>query len=210
MLFYRSWTWYWVLVAKTSRLFWQLMYAFLTSLPTFVLTFTECRGGGGNTAFRTQTLCPFGVGRIPMVSFYQWPYVQDTGAPTIHGKPGSLTCPVQITNTREHFSWEEPVHISFLVILVEVRGIELAIPGSAIKCFTTESNPLAFFAYPIFQHYVSRGYALWARHATVKKFQFIFTKETQYIHIMCRSCKSQIQRHVQSSVRHVRFIMRND
>jgi len=31
----------------------------------------------------------------------------------MHGKPGSLTCPVQITNTRKHFSWEEPVHISF-------------------------------------------------------------------------------------------------
>jgi len=31
----------------------------------------------------------------------------------------------------------------FLVILVGVRGgVELAIPGSAVECFTTEPNPL--------------------------------------------------------------------
>ena len=27
-------------------------------------------------------------------SFYKWRIVQDTGAPTTHDKPGSLTCPV--------------------------------------------------------------------------------------------------------------------
>jgi len=30
--------------------------------------------------------------------------VQDTGAPTTHDKPGSLTCPVYSIDTREHFS----------------------------------------------------------------------------------------------------------
>ena len=52
-------------------------------------------------------------------------------------------CPVLSIDTGEHYSWEEPVHISFLVILVRVRGVELAIPGSAVECFTTEPNPLA-------------------------------------------------------------------
>jgi len=33
-----------------------------------------------------------------------------------------------------------------LVILVGVRGIELAIPESAVECITTEPNPLAFIA----------------------------------------------------------------
>jgi len=32
---------------------------------------------------------------------------------------------------------------AILVILVGVRGIELAIPWSAVKRFTTEPNPLA-------------------------------------------------------------------
>jgi len=31
---------------------------------------------------------------IQIVSFYLWTIVQDTGAPTTHDKPGSLTCPV--------------------------------------------------------------------------------------------------------------------
>ena len=26
--------------------------------------------------------------------YLTWPIVQDTGAPTTHGKPGSLTCPL--------------------------------------------------------------------------------------------------------------------
>ena len=30
-----------------------------------------------------------------------------------HNKPGCLTYPVNSTDTREHFSWEEPVHIQF-------------------------------------------------------------------------------------------------
>jgi len=31
---------------------------------------------------------------IKIVSFYQLTILQDTGAPTAHDKPGSLTCPV--------------------------------------------------------------------------------------------------------------------
>jgi len=31
---------------------------------------------------------------IKIVSFYKWTILQDTGAPTAHDKPGSLTCPV--------------------------------------------------------------------------------------------------------------------
>jgi len=30
-----------------------------------------------------------------------------------------------------------------------VRGIELAIPGSAVECFTTEPNPLAILLYKV-------------------------------------------------------------
>jgi len=32
---------------------------------------------------------------------------------TTHDKLGSLMCPVYITDAWEHFSWEEPVRISF-------------------------------------------------------------------------------------------------
>jgi len=51
---------------------------------------------------------------MQFVRFYKWPIVQNTGAPTTHDKPGSLTCPVYSTDTWEHFSRKEPVHISFL------------------------------------------------------------------------------------------------
>jgi len=40
--------------------------------------------------------------------------VQDTGAPNTHDKPGSLTCPVYSTDTREHLSWKEPVHTNYV------------------------------------------------------------------------------------------------
>ena len=61
---------------------------------------------------------------IQTVRFYQWPIVHDTGAPTTHDKPGSLTCPMYSTDTQEHFSWEEQdlVHISFLVIFSWCEG----------------------------------------------------------------------------------------
>ena len=65
------------------------------------------------------------------------PIVQFTGASTTHDKPVSLTCPVKSTDTREHYSST----YLLLVILVGVRGIGLAIPGSAVKCFNTELNP---------------------------------------------------------------------
>jgi len=48
----------------------------------------------------------------------------------------------QSTDTREHFSWEEPVHNYIdllLVILVGVSGIELAIPGSAVLYHSAKS-----------------------------------------------------------------------
>jgi len=42
------------------------------------------------------------------------------------------------------FSWKETVHISFFSNFSwSEGGIELAIPGSAVECFTTEANPLA-------------------------------------------------------------------
>jgi len=44
------------------------------------------------------------------VSFYQWPTVQDTGAPKTKDKPCSLMCPVYSTDTLEHLSRKEPVH----------------------------------------------------------------------------------------------------
>jgi len=61
---------------------------------------------------------------------------------SFYGKPYSLTCPVYSTDTREHLSWKEPLHISFLVIfVVQSEGVKLAMPWSAVKCFTTEPVP---------------------------------------------------------------------
>jgi len=54
---------------------------------------------------------------------------------------GSLTCPVCSIDTQEHLSWEEPVCISFSVILVGVSGDGTRNPWWAVKCFTTEPNP---------------------------------------------------------------------
>ena len=51
---------------------------------------------------------------------------------------GSLiTCPVYSTDTREHLflGITHAVQYLLLVILVDVRGIELAIPGLAFTCF---------------------------------------------------------------------------
>jgi len=80
--------------------------------------------------------------------------VQDTGAPTTHDKPGSLTCPVLSIDTQEHFSWEEPVY-NFLSSYLVRRGIKLAIPGSAVECFTTEPNPLAVFFVQLKPQYIA-------------------------------------------------------
>jgi len=59
----------------------------------------------------TQTF-PFWRQDIQAVRFYYWPIVQDSGVPTAHDKPGSLTCPVYSTDTLEHLSWKEPHTIS--------------------------------------------------------------------------------------------------
>ena len=54
-----------------------------------------------------------------------------------------FTFTVYSTDKLEHFSWEEPVHISFFSIFVRMRGIQSAISGSSVKCFTTMPNQLA-------------------------------------------------------------------
>ena len=48
--------------------------------------------------------------------------------------------------TRSLFPGKNQYLSPFKVILIGVRGIELAIPGSAVKCFTTEPNPLAKYS----------------------------------------------------------------
>ena len=72
-----------------------------------------------------------GGGVLLLFSFAhsEWPIVQDTEAPTTHDKPGSLTCPVSSTDKREHFSWEEPVHISIFeknTVFIEVDVLAVA------------------------------------------------------------------------------------
>ena len=78
--------------------------------------------GGGGIAFIQQRTRDILIQRrgILIVSFYYLSIVQDTRASTTQDKPGSSTCPVYSNDTQEHFSWEEPVHISFLVIVVGV------------------------------------------------------------------------------------------
>ena len=56
-------------------------------------------GGPGGYCFCLAThsdALPIRRRGIQIVSFYKWPIVQDTGAPTTLDKPGSLTCPVYI------------------------------------------------------------------------------------------------------------------
>ena len=74
--------------------------------------------------------------------------MQDSGAPSTHDKPGSLTCPVYSTDKLEHFSLGRISSYLLLVILVSVRG-DLTILGLEVKCFTTEPNPLILTYYPL-------------------------------------------------------------
>jgi len=49
---------------------------------------------------------------------------------------------VYSTYTRELISREGQKHISFCLVIIVGVGVELATPGSAVKFFTTEQNPL--------------------------------------------------------------------
>jgi len=52
---------------------------------------------------------------IQSVSFFKWLIVQETGAPNIHHKPCSLTCPVYSTTTQPIFfsAKNQLIYISF-------------------------------------------------------------------------------------------------
>jgi len=54
-----------------------------------------------------------------------FPFVQDTGASTTHGKPASSMCLMYSTDTREQISWEEPVHISLETICLVTECISV-------------------------------------------------------------------------------------
>lgn len=50
--------------------------------------------------------------------------MRNTGVPNTYDKPESLLCPVYSTDTRDHFSWEEPVHKLCYLVLVNLVGVK--------------------------------------------------------------------------------------
>ena len=72
------------------------------------------------------------IPRSPLHNYYLNFIVQDTGAPTTHDKPGSLTCPVLST---EHFFLGRTSTYLLLVILVGVRGDRTRNPWVGSRVF---------------------------------------------------------------------------
>jgi len=58
------------------------------------IRYTCTFSGGYGFCLATHSAWPIRRRGIQKISFYEWPIVQDTGAPTTHDKPGSLRCSV--------------------------------------------------------------------------------------------------------------------
>ena len=79
---------------------------------------------------------------IHLVSFCKLPIAQDTGALPSYNKPGCLTCLFFNTYTGEHFSGEKNNTYLFIKYFqFGQRGIDLAIPGSAVQCLSITLCP---------------------------------------------------------------------